>query len=102
MLAESLLGKGCRIKIYDSEVSLAKIFGANKAYIDNEISHISTLMCTRIDEVLQESDVIVVAKQQDDIQEALKSYFGNKLIFYLVRVVSARCGQPENYDGICW
>ena len=44
MLAESLLGKGCRIKIYDSEVSLAKIFGANKAYIDNEISHISTLM----------------------------------------------------------
>jgi len=102
MLAESLLGKGCRIKIYDSEVSLAKIFGANKAYIDNEISHISTLMCARIDEVLQESDVIVVAKQQDEIEEALKPWFGKKLIFDLVRVISGRCGQPENYDGICW
>ena len=102
MLAESLLGKGCRIKIYDSEVSLAKIFGANKAYIDNEISHISTLMCARIDEVLQESDVIVVAKQQDEIEEALKPCFGKKLIFDLVRVISGRCGQPENYDGICW
>jgi GDP-mannose 6-dehydrogenase len=102
MLAESLLGKGCRIKIYDSEVSLAKIFGANKAYIDNEISHISTLMCARIDEVLQESDVIVVAKQQDEIEKALKPYFGKKLIFDLVRVISGRCSQPENYDGICW
>ena len=102
MLAESLLGKGCRIKIYDSEVSLAKIFGANKAYIDNEISHISTLMCARIDEVLQESDVIVVAKQQAEIEEALKPWFGKKLIFDLVRVISGRCGQPENYDGICW
>lgn len=102
MLAESLLGKGCRIKIYDSEVSLAKIFGANKAYIDNEISHISTLMCARIDEVLQESDVIVVAKQQVEIEEALKPYFGKKLIFDLVRVISGRCSQPENYDGICW
>ena len=61
MLVESLLGKGCRIKIYDSEVSLARIFGANKAYIEHEITHISTLMCSQIDEVLQESDVIVVA-----------------------------------------
>jgi GDP-mannose 6-dehydrogenase len=102
VLAESLLGKGCRIKIYDSEVSLAKIFGANKAYIDNEISHISTLMCARIDEVLQESDVIVMAKRQDEIEEALTPYFGKKLIFDLVRVISSRCGQPANYDGICW
>jgi GDP-mannose 6-dehydrogenase len=102
MLVESLLGKGCQIKIYDSEVSLAKIFGANKAYIEHEISHISTLMCTRIDEVLQESDIIVVAKQQDEIEEALKPHVGKKLIFDLVRIISSRCGQPENYDGICW
>src|SRR5262245_3839648 len=102
MLVESLLGKGCRIKIYDSEVSLAKIFGANKAYIEHEISHISTLMCARISEVLQESDVIVVAKHQDEINEALQPYLGKKSIFDLVRVISNPCRQPENYDGICW
>jgi GDP-mannose 6-dehydrogenase len=101
-LVESLLGKGCRIKIYDSEVSLARIFGANKAYIEHEIEHISTLMCNRIDQVLEESDVIVVAKQQDEIVTALKPYLGKKLIFDLVRVVSSPCGQPEKYDGICW
>src|SRR5262245_17104799 len=101
-LVESLLGKGCRIKIYDSEVFLAKIFGANKAYIEHEISHISTLMSSRIEEVLEESDVIVVAKQQNDINDALKPYFGRKLIFDLVRIISRPYHQPENYDGICW
>ena len=78
MLVESLLGKGCHIKIYDSEVSLAKIFGANKAYIEHEISHISTLMCADIDEVLEESDVIVVAKQQKEIERSLETVFGQK------------------------
>ena len=102
ILVESLLGKGCRIKIYDSEVALAKIFGANKAYIEHEIAHISTLMCFRIDEVLEESDVIVVAKQQDEIREGLKPYLGKKVIFDLVRIVPNLCYRPENYDGICW
>lgn len=102
MLVESLLGKGCRIKIYDSEVSLARLFGANKAYIEHEIEHISALMCTQIDEVLQESDVIVVAKHQDDIVEGLRPYLGKKRVFDLVRIISSPCRQPENYDGICW
>jgi GDP-mannose 6-dehydrogenase len=101
-LVESLLGKGCRIKIYDSEVSLARIFGANKAYIEHEIEHISTLMCCRMDEVLEQSDVIVVAKHQDDIVEGLRPYIGKKLVFDLVRVISSSCGQPDKYDGICW
>jgi GDP-mannose 6-dehydrogenase len=101
-LVESLLGKGCRIKIYDSEVSLARIFGANKAYIEHEIEHISTLMCAGINEVLEQSDVIVVAKRQEDITEGVKPYLGKKQIFDLVRVISRDCSQPEKYDGICW
>jgi GDP-mannose 6-dehydrogenase len=101
-LVESLLGKGCHIKIYDSEVSLARIFGSNKAYIEHEIQHISTLMCTEIDEVLENSDVIVVAKHQDDIIAGLKPYLGKKLVFDLVRIISSTCRQPDNYDGICW
>jgi GDP-mannose 6-dehydrogenase len=101
-LVESLLGKGCRIKIYDSEVSLARIFGANKAYIEHEIEHISTLMSSHIDEVLEESDLIVVAKRQDNILPGLKPYLGKKLVFDLVRIVPSNWGQREKYDGICW
>lgn len=102
LLVESLLGKGCQIKIYDSEVALAKIFGANKAYIEHEIAHISTLMSPQIDEVLRDSDVVVVAKQQKDIEDALKPYLGKKKVFDLVRAVANPCERLENYDGICW
>jgi GDP-mannose 6-dehydrogenase len=102
MLVESLLGKGCKIRIYDSEVSLAKIFGANKAYIEHEIEHISTLVCSRIEEVLQESDVIVVSKHQEEFKRALEPHLGKKKVFDLVRILSRPCHQPENYDGICW
>lgn len=102
LLVESLLGKGCRIKIYDSEVSLAKIFGANKMYIEHEIEHISTLMCSGIDEVLQESDILIVAKRQEEFKKALQPYLGKKTIFDLVRIISSTCKQPEKYDGICW
>ena len=102
MLVEALLGKGCHIKIYDSEVSLAKIFGANKAYIEHEIAHISTLMSSDVYEVLDESDVIVVAKQQKEIGEALKPYLGRKMIFDLVRILPHSCHRLEHYDGICW
>jgi GDP-mannose 6-dehydrogenase len=102
ILVESLLGKGCKIKIYDSEVSLAKIFGANKAYIEHEIEHISTLMCSEVDEVLEDSDVIVVAKQQDEIRQRLSPYLGKKVIFDLVRIIPSPCERLEKYDGICW
>ena len=102
MLVEALLGKGCHIKIYDSEVSLAKIFGANKAYIEHEIEHISTLMSSDVYKVLDDSDVIVVAKQQKEIGEALKPYLGKKMIFDLVRILPNPCHRLEHYDGICW
>ncbi len=102
MLVEALLGKGCRIKIYDSEVSLAKIFGANKAYIEHEIGHISTLVCSSIDDVLQQSDVVVVSKYQDEFKAALEPYLGNKKIFDLVRLIANPSLISDHYDGICW
>lgn len=102
MLVESLLGKGCHVKIYDSEVLLAKIFGANKTYIEHEIAHISSLMCSQIEEVLKDSDVIVVAKKQDYINAAIKPYLGKKMVFDLVRIGGGLCEYREKYDGICW
>lgn len=102
VLVEALIGKGCQVKIYDSEVSLAKIFGANKAFIEQEIPHISTLVCASIDEVLSASDVIVVSKQQPEIKESLAPFLGKKIVFDLVRIISNESTAPENYDGICW
>src|SRR5205085_8046989 len=60
ILAETLLGKGYQLSIYDRNVSIARLVGANKDYINTQIPHLSSLLCENIDEVLDRSDVIVV------------------------------------------
>src|SRR5213078_4113848 len=57
ILAEALLGKGLSLKIYDKNVSLARLVGANKQYIEEQIPHLSSLLCSTIDEVIERSDV---------------------------------------------
>lgn len=99
---ESLIGKGFKVKIYDTDVHLASIFGANKKYIEHEIPHISTLMTTKIDDVIRESDVIVVSKPEKEYKEALVPYLGRKTIIDLVRIPFDVETKPEHYDGICW
>lgn len=99
---EALIGKGFKVKIYDADVHLASIFGANKKYIEHEIPHISTLMHTKIEEVIRESDVIVVSKPDKEYKEALTPYLGKKTIIDLVRLQFESETKPEHYDGICW
>src|SRR5688500_4871249 len=60
ILAEALLGKGYALKIFDRNVSLARLVGANKQYIDEQIPHLSRHLCESIDEVIDDCEVIVV------------------------------------------
>ena len=101
-LVETLIGKGCDVRIYDSEVSLARIFGANKAFIEQEIPHISSLMCSQIEEVIEESQVIVVCKREKTFKDALGSCLGEKFIYDLVRIGFDDPSIPKRYEGICW
>ena len=101
-VVETLIGKGCQVKIYDSEVSWARIFGSNRSFIEREIPHIASLVCGTIDEVLEQSDAIVVSKNQEPIRQALQPHLGDKLVFDLVRMFPNRSGVPEHYDGVCW
>src|SRR3954463_13144063 len=59
ILAEALLGKGCTLRIYDRNVSLARLVGSNKQYIEQQIPHLSSLLCEAIEDVVDECDVIV-------------------------------------------
>src|SRR5262249_26574838 len=60
ILAEALLGKGYALRIYNRNVSLARLVGANRTYINTQIPHLSSLLSDSIDDVLATAEVIVV------------------------------------------
>jgi GDP-mannose 6-dehydrogenase len=101
-LIESLIGKGYHVKIYDEEVALAKLYGANRRYIEHTIPHISSLMTNSIQEVLDASDVIVISKKGSQFAEALSKTKPDQLIIDLVRLSADLKATPANYEGICW
>src|SRR5438477_852549 len=71
ILAEALLGKGLTLTIYDKNVSMARLVGANKQYIEQQIPHLSSLLCQTIEEVIVQSDVVVVGNQSPEFVDAL-------------------------------
>jgi len=102
ILAEALLGKGYQLRIYDKNVSLARLVGANKEYINRQIPHLSSLLCETIDEVIDNSDVIVVGNAAPEFSDALKTTRNDQVIVDLVRVKTDRADIPGEYQGICW
>ena len=102
LLIETLIGKGHKLAIYDEEVALAKLVGANKRYIEETIPHISSLMVPSPKEVIEASDVVVVGKNSPQIQEAVANNSDSKLVIDLVRLPFECVRASQNYKGICW
>src|SRR6266481_639413 len=101
-LIETLIGKGHKVAIYDEEVALAKLVGANKRYIEETIPHISSLMASSPREVIEVSDVVVLGKKNARIHEAIIKYNDSKLLIDLVRLQQDVPDNTPNYEGICW
>src|SRR6185312_5956747 len=102
ILAESLLGKGYQLSIYDKNVSIARLIGANKTYINEQIPHLSSLLCDSIDEVLDRSDVIVVGNAAPEFADAIARTRPDQIVLDLVRVKTPREAIKADYRGICW
>ena len=99
-LIETLIGKGLQIAIYDRDVSLARLFGANKQYIEHEIPHISQLMRSSIAEVLRDSEVLVIGNKAAEFREIESQVSEGQVVIDLVRLFDRRSG--DSYQGICW
>jgi GDP-mannose 6-dehydrogenase len=100
-LIERLLGKGYELKIFDKNVSLARLVGANRDFILNRVPHISRLMVEGIPVVLDHAETIVIGNKDPDfcaVPDELRE--GQRLIDF-VRITNRR-SENGRYDGICW
>jgi GDP-mannose 6-dehydrogenase len=100
-LVERLIGKGYDLKVYDSNVRMASIHGANREYILNHIPHISRLMVGSVQEVLDHAGTIVIGNGSAEFREVPRLLDAGQSIVDLVRIADTRSVEGV-YDGICW
>jgi GDP-mannose 6-dehydrogenase len=102
-LIERLIGKGYQVKLFDRNVSLARLHGANKAYIESEIPHIATLMCATAEEVLADSELIVIGNRDERFADVLQNLPKDQVVIDLVRISNEMVTSLDHqYRGICW
>jgi GDP-mannose 6-dehydrogenase len=98
---ERLLGKGYDIRLYDRNVNLASLVGANRDYILNHIPHISRLMVENVDDVLAHANTLVIGNSDPEFCAVLDRLRQDQVVVDLVRAAD-RPSDEGNYDGICW
>jgi GDP-mannose 6-dehydrogenase len=101
-LAETLLGKGMQLAIYDPDVSGARVMGANRAYIEREIPHIWSLMRESVREVVQHAETLVIGNKLDEYRQVETLRQDGQVVIDLVRMFDRRSGEDGKYQGICW
>jgi GDP-mannose 6-dehydrogenase len=100
-LLERLIGKGYDLRVYDSNVRMASIHGANKEYILHHIPHIAKLMVPTMQEVLDHAGTIVIGNGSPEFREVPRLLGAGQSIVDLVRIADTRSVEGV-YDGLCW
>jgi GDP-mannose 6-dehydrogenase len=102
LVAKRLIGEGCELRIFDPEVQLSRLLGANRSYIDANIPHLKSLMCSSMAEMLDPSEVVLVGLQQTVLNDALQARLRpDHHVIDLVNLPNRdllKC----RYEGICW
>ena len=101
-LVETLVGRGYHVCVYDERVQPSRLVGANKTFLERELPHIASLMRTSADEVVHESEVVVVGNASES-WNALPHLLGpGQIVIDLVGIRDG-IGKPQSlYEGICW
>ncbi len=101
-LAERLIGKGYQLRIFDRNVSLARLMGSNREYIEKEIPHIAELLVPTLEEILKWAEVIVIGNEAAEFERVLTAASAGQIIIDLVRIEDDLKSRLDQYQGVCW
>ncbi|MBI4526174.1 MAG: UDP-glucose/GDP-mannose dehydrogenase family protein [Deltaproteobacteria bacterium] len=94
-LVEGLIGKGLKVRIYDRNVSIARLIGANRRYIQEEIPHIASLMCDDLEMLLAHAEVLVIGNSSPEAALALAAAGSRHTVIDLTRGSVLRVSKTE-------
>ena len=98
-LVERLIGKGYDLKVYDPNVKLAALMGANKDYILHHLPHISQLLAGNAADVVAHGETVVVGTAEPEFKDALGLVQDHQHVIDLVGLARPDAG---TYDALCW
>jgi GDP-mannose 6-dehydrogenase len=101
-MAETLHGRGYTVKIFDEHVCLSRLIGTNRAYIEHQLPHIGAMLCESVDDVVQQSETIVIGNSNQSFRDLLRRIPSSKTVIDLVRINGDLNCVPCNYHGIGW
>jgi len=101
-LIETLIGRGYQVRIYDEKIQLARLVGANKAFLEKGIPHITTLMCATMQELIEQSEVLVVANGAAEFRRIGEMIKPDQWLIDLVGIAKTSADSQGQYEGICW
>jgi len=93
---ERLIGKGYDLRIYDRNVNLAALVGANRDFILNRIPHISRLMVSSVEEVLAYGQTIVIGNNDREFKQVPEQLREDQILVDFVRMIQPRNTNAEN------
>ncbi|HEX2492660.1 MAG TPA: nucleotide sugar dehydrogenase, partial [Steroidobacter sp.] len=102
LMAERFIGKGFQLGIYDPEVNVARLIGANKRFIDESIPHIASLMTNDLGSLIASSDVLIVGMKSMEVLAAIKSKTRSGQLLLDIAGIPERQAHRAQYQGVCW
>jgi GDP-mannose 6-dehydrogenase len=99
-IAEKLLGKGFHVSIYDKNVHISKLVGANKLFIEEHLPHIADLITSDPAEALLNADIVLLNHKNFDPDPYIDSLSQKEALIDLVRI--PKLESMSNYVGLCW
>jgi GDP-mannose 6-dehydrogenase len=101
-LAEALIGKGLDVRIYDSNVSLARLTGANKEYIEGEIPHLASLLVADLEAAVAAAEVLIVGHAAPEFDRLPHLCQEGQIVIDFVRIPRLSACAGIEYRGLVW
>lgn len=101
-LVKRLLGEGRQVRVWDDQVSLGRLIGSNRQYIEETIPHIGSLLAKTLAEAVADAELVVVGTHvsTEDLRRHLRK---DHIVMDFVNLDRAsRPDGTKQYEGICW
>ena len=102
-LIKRLMGEGLEVRVWDEDVSLGRLAGANRQYIEEVIPHIGSVLTADLESVMHSAEVVILGNRSASRERVAPYLRRDQIVIDLIHLERGK--RPEGaktYEGICW